>query len=144
MLTAGAYMLAGVRADLLTGGSLAEKLKHMATDDGMKAFMERATKGKDGEGFWLIHGEVGTLVIVPAGYIIVNAGVTSASDAGTSDREEGATGLRWGYLDSCNSTMLKQTQTICAEMLKTFAELGTSPYKSWGETLEKFLLPAIA
>lgn len=80
LLTAGAYMLAGVRADLLTGGSLAEKLKHMATDDGMKAFMERATKGKDGEGFWLIHGEVGTLVIVPAGYIIVNAGVTSASD----------------------------------------------------------------
>lgn len=52
--------------------------------------------------------------------------------------------MRWGYLDSCNSTMLKQTQQISAEMLKTFAELGMSPYKSWGETLGKFLLPAIA
>lgn len=138
-------MVAGVRYNDLAGQTLSEKLRRIATEEGMTAFMQKATTSKNGEGFFLVHGEVGSLAIIPSGYVIVNAGMVETGGAANDEKTEvGSSGLRWGYLDASNAPMLKQTKEMSEEMLKAFPELSVSPYKAWGETLETFLMPVIS
>lgn len=145
LLQKGAYMIAGVRYAKVVGENLDQKLKYLSTEAGIAAFMDKATKSSDGDGFWLLHGEVGSLVIVPAGYLIANVGVLERGNGGEEKKGEGfAAGLRWGFLDAQDQKQLETTQAMCKDMLSTFKELDATPYRTWLDTLEKFLMPAVS
>jgi hypothetical protein len=92
---------------------------------------------KEGEGFWLVHDEPNSALVLPAGYITVVVG--NFSD---DKDDDGAHGMRWSILDTASLCEVRRAQETVAEMIAAFPELAGGDYETWKTLLSTVLLPA--
>lgn len=134
-LCQGSYMVAGVQLSALSGDSMKDKLDKLQSDSGMKNLLQKAKEPE--AGFWVVHDEPNTALIIPAGYLVIVTG-----NYNKAKEEDGANGMRWSFLDAASNDEVKLCSDLVGGMLDTFPELKVGDYKAWDSCLKQFLLPA--
>ena len=139
VLIHGSYMVCGVVIKDVGDDdfTLGQRLALLNSESGMRKFLAAAKQ--EGKGFWMIHDEPNTAIVIPAGYIVAITGNHSASKT-----EEGASGLCWSYLDARKREPLLACKALVSDMLRTFPDLNKGDYKIWFECLDKVLCPAVS
>ena len=68
-----------------------------------------------GEGFWIVHDEPNTALVLPAGYMVAVVG--NFSD---DKNDEGAYGMRWSYLDTKCTEKVRDIKKTVSSMIESF------------------------
>ena len=133
LLAGGSYALCGVSIEAMpegAGSTLKEKIEFVLSETGSSEFLElSATPGK---GFWMVHDEAFTMIKIPAGHIVLTAGLHSQKE-----EPKGAQGLRWSLFSDTEHAVRKATSRL-QQIMETYPDLKGADYTQWSECLNKF------
>ena len=139
MLRKGAYLAAGVPLGLVKGETLAAKIDHIYTEVGGKEFFDMASQGKDGS-FMVSHERAGTILVIPAGFLLIILGTWAKINA--KDSDVCATGIRWSHM-KLTKKHVEEAKIALDSLWDEYPELRDAKghYSQWRDTIANFLMP---
>lgn len=90
-------------------------------------------------GFWVVHDDPNSLLVLPSGYITVMAGHFS-----TEKDAKGSWGMRWSVLDSSSKAASTRALEQVRGIINMYPEVRDGEYALWAKCLDSYLLPAAA
>lgn len=135
LLVSGSYVCAGVKFEAFEPQMpVSKKLEHILTTAGLRSFVAKCQS--QGSGFWIVHDSPGSVVVLPAGHVLVMCGMFSADQAANTN------GVRWSMIDTLSAQACRTAKLRTEQAVETYPELRGTEYTLWAECLEKFLIPA--
>lgn len=138
VLLAGYYAVCGLPLDKVAGGSLRSKLDSLATPAGQKEYVDQL---KAGSGFIFQHNGAGTVVVLPAGHLLVVFGSYEGNVEHV--QEDGAVGIRWSILQKTEDCV-QRSEVLTDSLLACFPDLKGSAHDDWLKLCRGFLKAAVA
>ena len=130
MLLNGAYMMCGVKLTSVAGETLTNKIES-AMGAGLEKFVQDSQEAD--VGFFAVHDEIGSIITVPAGYLVFLLGNHDADGTG-------AYGIRWGALQR-DKSVAQQAASIVSDVLIAYPTLENE-YTAWKACLETYVVPS--
>ena len=142
LLTWGCYVAIGAPMGTVAGATLKEKLATISTQAGGEKFVQECTTS-GGSGWASMQTAIGSLLLVPAGHIVVFMG-TSVGDLDVDDVDEQFRGIRVGTMSTDSRLHVDAASATLKELMQCFPELAETEYKSCQANIDGVIKAALS